>query len=92
VSSATIPAINTPLNLHHFLTFSPSSSHSFTFVVFVSFNFFRGQFRSKKWSREGENRPTDLGHKEVNPWGKSKFASFYPKNILPWVKRLFLGV
>jgi len=28
-----------------------------------------------------------LGHKEVNPWGKSKFASFYPKNFLPWVKK-----
>jgi hypothetical protein len=24
--------------------------------------------------------------------GKTNFASFYPKNFLPWVKRLFLGV
>jgi len=22
-----------------------------------------------------------LGHKEVNPWGKCKFASFYPDNL-----------
>ena len=35
---------------------------------------------------------TYLGHKEVNPWGKSKYASFYPKNFLPWVKKYsFLG-
>jgi len=36
----------------------------------------------KKGQGRGGNRPTDLGHKEVNPWGKSKFASFYPKNFL----------
>ena len=29
------PPINTLLNLHHFLTLSPSSSHYFTFIVFV---------------------------------------------------------
>ena len=87
---ATIPPINTPLNLHHFLTFSPSSSHSFTFIVF--FSFLGASLGVKKGQGSGENRPTDLGHKEVNSWGKSKFASFYPKNFLPWVKRLFLGV
>jgi len=32
-----------------------------------------------------------LGHKEVNRWGKTKSASFYPNFFLPWVKRLFLG-
>jgi len=89
---ATIPPINTPLNIHQFLTFSPSSSHSFTFIVLLLFfSFFGGQFRGKKGSKEGENRPTDLRHKKVNLWSKSKFASFNPKNFLPWVKRLFLG-
>jgi len=42
-----------------------------------------------------KNRSTDLGHKEVNPWDKSKFASFYPqifftvgKKTLSWgIKR-----
>jgi len=46
----------------------------------------------KKGQGMGEDRPTDLRHKGVNSWGKSKFASFYPKNFLPWVKRLFLGI
>jgi len=32
-----------------------------------------------------------LGEKEINLWDKIKFDSFYPKNFLPWVKRIFLG-
>jgi len=32
-----------------------------------------------------------LGKKVINPWDKIKFSSFYPKNFLPWVKRIFLG-
>ena len=27
----------------------------------------------------------------INPWDKIKFASFYSKSFLPWVKRIFLG-
>jgi len=27
----------------------------------------------------------------INPWDKIKFTSFYPKNFLPGVKRIFLG-
>jgi len=79
---ATIPPINTPLNLHHFLKFSPSSSHSFTFIVFVFFIAFLGaNLGVKKGQRRGENRPTDLGHKEVNPWGKSNLLLFTPKTF-----------
>jgi hypothetical protein len=26
----------------------------------------------------------------INHWDKIKFASFYPRNFLPWVKRIFL--
>jgi len=28
----------------------------------------------------------------INPCDKIKLASFYPKNFLPWVKRIFLGI
>jgi len=30
--------------------------------------------------------------KVINPWGNFKFASFYPKNFLPWVKKTFWGI
>jgi len=32
-----------------------------------------------------------LWENEINPWDKIKFFSFYPKNFLSWVKRIFLG-
>jgi len=40
-----------------------------------------------------KNRSTDLGHKEVNPWDKSKFASFYPQKLFTVGKKtLSLGI
>ena len=89
---ATIPPIKTHLNLSQFpyiLSFFFSLFHLYSFCFFF-YSFFGGQFRGKKGSREGGNRPTDLGHKEVNHWGKSKFASFYPKNFLPRRGYVFL--
>ena len=78
-----------PSPFPHILSFFFSLFHlySFFFLAFLEAN-----LGVKKGQGRGENTPTDLGHKEVNPWGKSKFASFYPKNFLPWVKRLFLGI
>jgi len=76
------PPINTPSNFtissHHHLTFSPH--HSLPYKSPSNFLPF--------WGKE---KPI-LGLKEVNRLGvKNVQPSFYPKNFLPWVKRIFFG-
>ena len=86
------PPINTPLNFHHFLTFSHSSPHSFTFIVFVFFSFFWAKLVVKKGQGRGKIGQPAWGTKRSILGVNVNLLLFIPIIFLPWIKRLFLGV
>jgi len=86
------PLINIPLNLHHFLTFSPSS-HSFTFIVFVFFfiAFLGANLGVKKGQGRGKIGQPTWGTKRSTLGVKVNLLLFTPnsfyrgKKTLSWV-------